>query len=729
MGVAIASLFTLAIIVAGAALTALLEPRLYGKERERGPAAVVSPRQDVILPNLDRWLYPVAPIVALLGVALASVVIPFGPELIGADLGIGAFYIIVVVDFVVLGLALGGWGANTLHAVEVYYRITAQLVAYVVPLGLAYIGAIMMARSLSTVDIVEAQSGLWFIVLQPIGFALYVVTALMSCSLPGTVRPQHRSRRPLCIRWGQGAAVAHCPRRCPLHRRSHGRCALPGRLAGAAFARSPVDGDQNLCHDGLSDLAGREGAAPERGRDVGAIVEDPDPGRHGQCADRRGHDSIGGRSVMTLGIFAQWTAFVIFTLIAIMGAVGMATTMSMFRSGIFLMASFIGVAALFILLTADLLALLQIMMYIGGMLVMILFMVLFAHDPGGDMMAGMDMAPIEKLFSLGLLPKGSGNGHDAHAGMADMDMAGMEHEQVHQHMDHGAVVQYTCPMHPEIVQDEPGSCPKCGMTLVPREAGAEPAHTHDKAMDMPDMQHGHEHMDHGAVVQYTCPMHPEIVQDEPGSCPKCGMTLVPREAGAEPTHTHDKAMDMPDMQHGHEHMDHGAAVQYTCPMHPEIVQDEPGSCPKCGMTLVPVGMDMAGMDMSMTTPVKRQAVALGVAIGTILVALLLFRPAWPTVAITPDPDSAQQVGTLLLQKYMMAFEGAGLLILLGIFGAVLLGRPDHHPHAGERGTLVAMNVKPSTLDNDQLIPLIADGQDDMKADSPDEVHQHGHTRS
>ncbi len=193
MGVAIASVFTLAIIVAGTALTALLEPRLYGKERERGPAASVSPRQDVVPPNSDRWLYPVAPIVALLGVALASVVIPFGPKMIGADLGIGAFYIIVVVDFVVLGLALGGWGANTPHAVEVYYRITAQLVAYVVPLGLAYIGAIMMARSLSTVDIVKAQSDLWFIVLQPVGFGLYVATALMQAYRAPFLEPFARS--------------------------------------------------------------------------------------------------------------------------------------------------------------------------------------------------------------------------------------------------------------------------------------------------------------------------------------------------------------------------------------------------------------------------------------------------------------------------------------------------------------------------------------------------------
>jgi Cu+-exporting ATPase len=64
--------------------------------------------------------------------------------------------------------------------------------------------------------------------------------------------------------------------------------------------------------------------------------------------------------------------------------------------------------------------------------------------------------------------------------------------------------------------------------------------------------------------KYTCPMHPEIVQDGPGSCPKCGMALVPMLPVAPP------------------------AAEYTCPMHPEVRSDRPGSCPKCGMALVPV---------------------------------------------------------------------------------------------------------------------------------------------
>jgi len=83
---------------------------------------------------------------------------------------------------------------------------------------------------------------------------------------------------------------------------------------------------------------------------------------------------------------------------------------------------------------------------------------------------------------------------------------------------------------------------------------------------------GHGEGEHGAGVcgtepcalEYTCPMHPEVRQSTPGSCPKCGMALEPAAAPVP-----------------------AARTEYVCPMHPEVVQDRPGACPKCGMALEP----------------------------------------------------------------------------------------------------------------------------------------------
>jgi FtsP/CotA-like multicopper oxidase with cupredoxin domain len=84
-------------------------------------------------------------------------------------------------------------------------------------------------------------------------------------------------------------------------------------------------------------------------------------------------------------------------------------------------------------------------------------------------------------------------------------------------------VVYTCPMHPEVVSEQPASCPQCGMKLMP------------------------------AATSYTCPMHLEVVSEEPGRCPQCGMKLLPSQlvssaGGSHDHHAHE--------HHGHAHADH-----------------------------------------------------------------------------------------------------------------------------------------------------------------------------
>ena len=76
---------------------------------------------------------------------------------------------------------------------------------------------------------------------------------------------------------------------------------------------------------------------------------------------------------------------------------------------------------------------------------------------------------------------------------------------------------------------------------------------------------GSRHEPPSTAAEHLCPMHPEVRQQGPGACPKCGMALEPAVPTVAPT-----------------------ATKWTCPMHPEIVRDEPGSCPICGMALEPM---------------------------------------------------------------------------------------------------------------------------------------------
>jgi NADH-quinone oxidoreductase subunit J len=115
--------------------------------------------------------------------------------------------------------------------------------------------------------------------------------------------------------------------------------------------------------------------------------------------------------------------------------------------------------------------------------------------------------------------------------------------------------------------------------------------------------------------------------------------------------------------------------------------------------------DMMDMDMAMTTPVRPWGICLGVVIALGLALLILLRPAWPTGLAGPlDPDSPRQIGNLLMSKYMIGFEGAGLLILLGIMGAVFIQRPGSHPSDPSRAAYVTAEETPAPISEQSPLP-------------------------
>jgi len=107
-------------------------------------------------------------------------------------------------------------------------------------------------------------------------------------------------------------------------------------------------------------------------------------------------------------------------------------------------------------------------------------------------------------------------------------------------------------------------------------------------------------------LRYTCPMHPEVVQDHPGNCPKCGMTLEP--------------MDVPAIV---------SKTLYTCPMHPEVIQDHPGNCPKCGMTLEPVTTSIEEKNEELIDMSRRFWISVMLAAPAFILAMIAdLAPAW-----------------------------------------------------------------------------------------------------
>ena len=144
-------------------------------------------KEDHIPANADRFLFTLAPIMALVPPFVVFVVIPFGDSvtifdteitLYLADMNVALLFVLAVAGVEVMGVILAGWASNSKYAVLGSLRTCAQMISYEIPMGFSVIGVVMLAQSMSLVDIVEAQAGLWNVVYQPLGFFVFFIAAI-----------------------------------------------------------------------------------------------------------------------------------------------------------------------------------------------------------------------------------------------------------------------------------------------------------------------------------------------------------------------------------------------------------------------------------------------------------------------------------------------------------------------------------------------------------------------
>src|SRR5262252_2599633 len=138
-------------------------------------------KEDFIPENADRWIFFVAPYIAVVAAFIVMAVVPFGPDwAVITDVNIGVLFVLAVSSVGVLALILAGWSSNSKYALLGALRSSAQMVSYEVSMGLAIIGALMFARTLSLSGIVSAQASnsIWFVFYQPIGLVIFLISGI-----------------------------------------------------------------------------------------------------------------------------------------------------------------------------------------------------------------------------------------------------------------------------------------------------------------------------------------------------------------------------------------------------------------------------------------------------------------------------------------------------------------------------------------------------------------------
>ncbi len=144
-------------------------------------------KEEIVPQAADRTLYLLAPAIALIPAFISFAVIPFGDriqlfgksiDLVIADVNIGLLYVFGVASLGIYGIVLGGWASNNKYALLGGLRASAQMISYELSLSLSVVGVVMLSQSLSLVQIVDTQASVWFIVLQPIGFLIFLICAV-----------------------------------------------------------------------------------------------------------------------------------------------------------------------------------------------------------------------------------------------------------------------------------------------------------------------------------------------------------------------------------------------------------------------------------------------------------------------------------------------------------------------------------------------------------------------
>jgi NADH-quinone oxidoreductase subunit H len=144
-------------------------------------------KEEVIPARAYKVLFILAPMITVFPALVILAVIPWGTAitvfgrtipLFLTDINMGVLYLVAIASISVYGIVLAGWSSNNKYAMMGGIRASAQMISYELALGLALIGPILIAGTMSLMGIVEAQDPVWFIVYQPIGAIVFFIASV-----------------------------------------------------------------------------------------------------------------------------------------------------------------------------------------------------------------------------------------------------------------------------------------------------------------------------------------------------------------------------------------------------------------------------------------------------------------------------------------------------------------------------------------------------------------------
>jgi NAD(P)H-quinone oxidoreductase subunit 1 len=153
-------------------------------------------KEDIIPARADGLLFTLGPVLVVVPVILSWLVVPFGQDLLISNVGVGIFLWIALSSIQPIGLLMSGYASNNKYSLLGGLRAAAQSISYEIPLALAVLAVVMMSNSLSTVDIVNQQTGAgilsWNIWRQPVGFLIFWICASPNANVCPLTFPRPR---------------------------------------------------------------------------------------------------------------------------------------------------------------------------------------------------------------------------------------------------------------------------------------------------------------------------------------------------------------------------------------------------------------------------------------------------------------------------------------------------------------------------------------------------------